>query len=125
MTIDVQHLKNLAQQIARKKDELQGLIETSDTLQQLAEAVKAAQEAYNAAKLADVEVFALTEEIKGLSKELKEGAKTASKVLKNNGFDITSTHVASYVSKVVKGEENVEKVITTGSKFFVLKDTLK
>lgn len=124
MSIDKDGVYDLVRKINRKKDELKAVIETSDKIQDHVQTVKEAQEALKSVIEADVEAFGLIEEIKALNKELGQATKTVSKTLAAQGYEAKPAQVKAFITKKVKDEEAIDKVIQTGSKFNVLRGIL-
>ena len=119
--ISTQEIMNLVRSINTKKELLKAVIETSETIQAQMAIVKEAQEELKALIAADEECASLQEDIKSLSKELNEAAKTTSKHLATIGIEAKPAVVKAYFNKKVKDVVEVDKVIQTGSKFNVLK----
>lgn len=111
-----QELKSLVSRIAKVDELLKDIKESDEGAIKLAEAVKYAQEELKIYLAAHLDYFTLTEEKNELVKELKQGAKNATK---GTGFKHT---VFTAFLKAQMKEEAVERVVDKGSLFSSLKN---
>lgn len=118
--VDMEHLVSLVKQINYQKEVMQGILETNEKAQALSEQIKELQVYLKLVAEADEDAAMCQSQVKELEKELKDGLKTASKVLASQSVDVKPAVLKAFLTKKVKDQEQVDKVIQLGSKFNVL-----
>ena len=108
-------LKDRALDINKKQELLKDYIAQLEAVQAIDAEIKELQEKRKAVIAADTEIFALTNEIKELSKEFGKAAKTVSK-----DFSFKPAVTKAYVKAAIKSSEAVEVVKEKGNAFAFL-----
>jgi DNA repair exonuclease SbcCD ATPase subunit len=108
-------LKQRALEINKKQELLKDYIAQLESAQAIDAEIKELQEKRKAVIAADTEIFALTNEIKELSKEFGKAAKTVSK-----GFSFKPAVTKAYVKAAIKSDEAVVAVKVKGAAFSFL-----
>jgi len=114
-----QDLKDRTSTILKKQELLKDLAAQIEAVQEIDEEIKELQEKRKAAILADVECYALNEEIKALNKELTKAVKTATK-----GVTFKPAITKAFIKAKVKSDEEVAKVKDKGHAFAFLDNNI-
>jgi len=105
-------LKQRALEINKKQELVKDYIAQLEAVQAIDAEIKELQEKRKAVIAADTEIFALTNEIKELSKEFGKATKTVSK-----DFSFKPAVTKAYVKASIKSDEVVQAVKDKGDAF--------
>jgi DNA repair ATPase RecN len=110
-------IKNIAEALKRKQDLIKDYKDQNEKANEIKAQIKELQEELKALFAVDEEIASLQDDVKHLSRELKQAAKA---IAKDKSFK--PAIVVDYAKKSVKGEVEVEKVKIKGNAFAFLEE---